>query len=86
MGLGNSYSSAGMPATAGDSNEITVSGAVLAVCALVVQQILVVKRKVADLYVEFGCLDVMVNIASEATGVDRVVAECVVGLVEFLVP
>lgn len=63
---------------------LAVSGAVLLVCARVVHQSLIMRRKRAESFLCRVCLGIMGNIASDATNVHPLVAERLVSLVEFL--
>lgn len=67
---------------AGD--QLMMSGAVLIVCARVVQQSLVMRRERAECYLSAICLAIMGNVAKDATNLHSFVAERVVSLVEFL--
>lgn len=63
---------------------LTLSGAVLVVCARAVQQSLMVRRQRADVFLSSVCLAVMGNVASETTNIHSFVAERVVSLIDFL--
>lgn len=63
---------------------LMLSGAVLIVCARVVQQSLVIRRQYSDSFLSSLCLAVMNNVAGKATNIHPFVAERVVSLVEFL--
>lgn len=67
---------------AGES--LMLSGAVLLVCARVVQQSLVARRESAVCFLSGVCLGVMANVAKDTTNLHSFVAERVVSLVEFL--
>lgn len=63
---------------------LTVGEAVLVVCARVVQQSLVTRRKLAEEYLCGICLGVLGNVAPKITNIQPFVAERVVSLIEFL--
>lgn len=66
------------------TEEIALSGITLLVCSRVVQQSLVLRRRVPDCFLAGICLSIMGNVSADVTNLHSLAAERLLSLVEFL--
>lgn len=66
------------------NEEIALSGITLLVCSRVVQQSLVLRRRVPDCFLAGVCLSIMSNVSGDVTNIHSLAAERLLSLVEFL--
>lgn len=63
---------------------ISLSGVVLLVCARVIQQSLVLRRRTPECFLVNVCLAIMANVSGDVTNLHSLAAERLLSLVEFL--
>lgn len=66
------------------SESIALSGVVLLVCARVIQQSLVLRRRMPECFLANICLAIMANVSGDVTNLHSLAAERLLSLVEFL--
>lgn len=66
------------------SEAISLSGVILLVCARVVQQSLVLRRRMPECYLAGLCLSVMANVSEDVTNLHSLASERLLSLAEFL--